>query len=118
MTTRGPDQRCPQRVDQGGQRPHVVRQFLAFVAQCLNLGLRGRIRDGQAAYLPVGVPQRHRGLAGTGRLDDGRRAPEPDLLTGGLGLSDDAVPRCLPVGLATPARNYLMSAGLGVMAVR
>ncbi len=27
-----PDQRCPERVDQGGQRPDVVGQFLALIA--------------------------------------------------------------------------------------
>ncbi len=52
------------------RRPRVIGQFLAFVTEGLDLGLRWRIRDGQPADLPVGVgvPQPHRLLARPGGL--------------------------------------------------
>ena len=40
------DERPPQRMHKHRQRPHVIGQFLALVAQRLNLGLRRRIGNG------------------------------------------------------------------------
>jgi len=39
-------------------REFVTGQFLALVAQCLNLGLGRRIGDGQTGDLPVRVVER------------------------------------------------------------
>ena len=50
----------------------------ALLAQGQNLGLGGRIGDGEAPDLAVRVAERHCRLIGPGRLNDGRRTPEPD----------------------------------------
>jgi hypothetical protein len=49
-------------MNERGERPHVIGQFLTLVTQGLDLGLSGRIGDGEPSDLAVGVPQRHRRL--------------------------------------------------------
>ena len=52
-------------MDQHGERPDVIGQFLAGIAQSLNLGLGGRIGDGEPANLAVRAPERDRRLGGS-----------------------------------------------------
>ena len=57
----------------------------------LDLGLAVGGADAQSSDVVVRVVQRHRRLAGPGRLDNRRRSPKPDLLAGCLRPSDDAM---------------------------
>jgi hypothetical protein len=46
------------------QRSHVIRQFLAFVPEGLNLGLGGRVGDREPADLAIRVAECDRGQRG------------------------------------------------------
>jgi hypothetical protein len=77
-------------VNERRQRPHVIGQFLALVAQRLNLGLGRRIGDREPANLGVRVAECNGSLVGSGWLRDGRDAVEPDLAA--RGAANDALP--------------------------
>jgi hypothetical protein len=53
------------RVNERRERPHVIGQFLALIAQGLKLGLGGWIREREAANLAVCVSERNGSVVGT-----------------------------------------------------